>query len=147
MYLIVDSNKPKGFVIGVDLKHMSPVEGAIILHDHDFTSKKTQEKLHQILNGRKVDVVVSDMAPKATGHKSMDHDVIVRLCLEGLKFSNKVLKEDGTYLCKLWQGGDWPKLEEMLKLSFSDVRLVKPPASRSESAETYALSRKFVHRK
>ena len=72
--------------------------------------------------------------------------MIVRLCLEGLKFSSKVLKEGGTYLCKLWQGGDWPKLEATLKICFSDVRIIKPQASRSDSAEIFALSRKFVSR-
>ena len=123
---------------------MMPVEGAVILHEHDFTDRETQEKLCQILNGMKVDVVISDMAPRATGIKSMDHEMIIKLCLEGLKFSNKVLNEGGTYLCKLWQGGSWLKLETTLKIFFRDVKIVKPFASRSDSAEVFALSREFM---
>lgn len=130
-------------VVGVDLQVMMPVEGAILLPEHDFTAEETQRKLLQILKGNKVDVVISDMAPSATGVKHMDHEVILRLCLEGLKFSSNVLKEGGTYLCKLWQGGDWPKFEATLKVCFPDVRTVKPQASRSDSAEVFALSRKF----
>ena len=142
--LLSDPEKPKGFVIGVDLQYMTPVEGAVILHEHDFTTEETQMKLYQILSGRKVDVVISDMAPNATGIKSMDHDLIVRLCLEGLKFSSNVLKQRGTYLCKLWQGDDVSKLQKTLSIFFPDVRIVKPLASRSDSAEIFLLSRNFT---
>ena len=141
--VFLDPDEPRGFVLGVDLQHLNPVDGAVILGDHDFTAEETQAKLHQILNGRKVDVVISDMAPNATGIKDMDHNNIVRLCLKGLTFSTKVLKEKGVYLCKLSQGNDLCKLRDTLKIFFLDVAIVKPLASRLDSSEIFLLSRNF----
>ena len=123
---------------------MNPVEGASILSDHDFTKPETQEKILHLLNGKKVDVVLSDMAPNATGVKFLDHELIINLCFAALKFSRDILKEDGTFLCKFLQGGRWKYLEGAMKQMFKEVKLVKPIASRTESAEAFALGRHFI---
>lgn len=79
-----DVKQKIGIVIGTDLKPIYPIEGAILLDNNDFTTDKTKEKILQILNEKKrdrqgVDVILSDMAPNATGVKSMDHVNIVNL--------------------------------------------------------------------
>ena len=132
-----------GTVIGVDIQHMAPVEGATILYNSDFTTLETQEKILKILEGRKVHTVMSDMAPNATGLKSMDHELIIALCLSALKFSLPVLKDGGTFLGKIWQGNQQARLESLMKTFFKTVRVVKPNASRNDSAEVFLLARNF----
>jgi len=81
------SDKPRGQVISVDLQHMLPVDGATMLDNCDMTSVETQQRIMQLVAGRGVDVILSDMAPPATGIKSLDHDLIVRLAMSVLRFS------------------------------------------------------------
>ncbi len=143
-YQFSDKKQPTGTVIGIDLQLVNPLDSATILSEHDFTKPETQEKILHLLNGKKADVVLSDMAPNATGVKSLDHELIINLCFAALKFSRDNLKEDGTFLCKFLQGGRWKYLESAMKQMFREVRLVKPLASRTDSAEAFALGRHFV---
>jgi 23S rRNA (uridine2552-2'-O)-methyltransferase len=133
-------------VIGIDIEHMNPVEGAYILHQSDFTLPETQEKVFKILNGRPVDVVLSDMAPKATGQKSLDHDRIVELCFTVLLFGKKVLKPGGSLVCKLWQGANQHRLEAAMTSLFEKVKVAKPSSSRSDSAEIFLVGKNFQSR-
>lgn len=64
---------------------MYPIEGVTLLGNSDFTCPKTWEKTKQILNGRPLDVVLSDMAPNATGVKHLDHDLIIKLAYSVIK--------------------------------------------------------------
>lgn len=123
---------------------MLPIEGAYVLHQSDFTSKETQQTILTILNGRQADVVMSDMAPSASGQKSLDHDIIVDLCYSVLLFSRRVLKPGGHVLCKLWQGSELRKLELTMGKLFENVKVVKPSASRQDSSEIFLLGRNFV---
>merc|ERR1711976_433058 len=118
---------------------MMPIEGATLFHGADFASQETQHKILNSLNKRKADVVMSDMAPKATGIKTMDHENIVKLCMSALKFSSVVLEEGGTFLCKLWNGREQQQLEKLTKMVFKQIQIVKPEASRSDSAEVFLL--------
>ncbi|KAK7507242.1 hypothetical protein BaRGS_00001177 [Batillaria attramentaria] len=136
-----ETDKLKGLVIGIDLNHMTPIEGAFILHQSDFTALQTQEKIVKILGGRPVDLVLSDMAPRASGQKFMDHELIVELCFSVLRFGVTVLRPGGHLLCKLWQGGEQRKLESAMQSVFESVKVVKPDSSRSDSAEIFLLGR------
>ncbi|XP_033630974.1 rRNA methyltransferase 2, mitochondrial-like [Asterias rubens] len=138
-----DPTMPSGKVISVDLQHIEPIEGAILLPNADFTLSSTQSSILTLLNGQLVNTVVSDMAPNSTGVRSMDHDVIMELCRSALRFARKVLREDGNFLCKLWQGQDTGRLKEELTKGFRGVKVVKPDASRKESAEVFLLGRGF----
>ena len=91
--LLVVPNEPHGHVISVDLQHMWPLSGATVLENCDVTSDKTQEQIKQVLNGRSVDVVLSDMAPAASGVRSLDHDRIVHLALSVLRLSAAIMTE------------------------------------------------------
>ncbi|CAL1542235.1 unnamed protein product [Lymnaea stagnalis] len=138
-----DPNKPKGLVIGIDLQHMSPVEGAYLLPGSDFTKVATQAKVKEILCDRKANVILSDMAPRATGHKSHNHEIIVGLCFSVLQFSLSALSPGGTMVCKLWAGGDQSRLEAAMRTVFEQVKVMKPEASRDDSSEIFLLGKGF----
>ncbi len=130
-------------MIAVDIQDMVQVDGSITLEYSDIRSHHTQRTILDILAGEKADLVMSDMAPKASGIKSMDHEIIIELCAVALKFSLGILHEEGTFLCKIWQGQDQRKLEAAIKKFFSTVKVVKPNASRMDSAEVFLLAKNF----
>ena len=143
LFICLDEDKSKGKVIGIDLQQITPIPGATLLSYHDFTQPETALKIMDILQGEKPDVIISDMAPNATGIKQLDHEKIVDLCIKCLSFSMTILKQDGTFLCKIWQGALEKSLINLLKEEFKTVQLVKPHASRNDSAEAFILARKF----
>ncbi|XP_055327562.1 rRNA methyltransferase 2, mitochondrial-like [Paramacrobiotus metropolitanus] len=132
-----------GLVIGVDLLPINPLPGAIFLQECDFTKPKTQQAVQDLLKGEEVDVVLSDMAPNASGMREMDHDLIIHLCRTALQFALKVLAENGVFLCKVWDGRQLTDFVAELKQYFKMVRNVKPPASRDDSSEKYVLATGF----
>ena len=89
------------------------------------------------------DVVLSDMASPATGHTKTDHLRIMALAEAAVAFAVEVLAPGGRFLCKVLQGGTERALLDSLKRHFATVRHVKPPASRSDSAELYVLATGF----
>jgi 23S rRNA (uridine2552-2'-O)-methyltransferase len=93
--------------------------------------------------GGKADVVLSDMAANATGHRHTDHLRIMALAEAATDFAREVVAEGGAFLCKVLQGGTEATLLAELKRDFATVKHVKPPASRTDSAELYLLARGF----
>lgn len=138
-----DKNHPNGLVIAVDLRHIDPIKGAIILKESNFTDPEIQEKIYNLLPNGQADVVLSDMAPNASGNTDLDAASIMNLVYNALKFSMRTLKKDGTFLCKVWDNNDIEKMFNGLRSLFSSVKRVKPDASRSDSAELYLLARGF----
>ncbi|KAJ7305945.1 hypothetical protein JRQ81_010311 [Phrynocephalus forsythii] len=138
-----DPNAPTGFVLGIDLHHISPLEGAALLPFSDVTDPKTQKKIQEMLPEGKSDVILSDMAPNATGVREIDQLKSIQLCLSLLDLAQQVLEPGGTILCKFWQGRDGSLLQKRLMEHFKEVKLLKPPASRQESAETYYLAKSY----
>jgi 23S rRNA (uridine2552-2'-O)-methyltransferase len=93
--------------------------------------------------GGLADVVLSDMAPNATGHAKTDHLKIMALVEAAAEFAREVLAPGGTFLAKVLQGGTEATLLTALKRDFKQVKHVKPPASRADSAELYLLATGF----
>jgi 23S rRNA (uridine2552-2'-O)-methyltransferase len=89
------------------------------------------------------DVVLSDMAAPTVGHTKTDHLRIMGLAEAAAEFACEVLAPGGTFLAKVFQGGTENTLLALLKRDFTSVRHVKPPASRSDSAELYVLAMGF----
>ncbi|MBW2164029.1 MAG: RlmE family RNA methyltransferase [Deltaproteobacteria bacterium] len=85
------------------------------------------------------DVVLSDMAPKTTGRKDVDHFRSVALAERALVLAKELLKSGGTFFCKVFQGEDLPSFRDNCKKSFRSVRVVKPKSSRPESVELFLL--------
>ena len=137
----------KGQVIGVDLLDIESLEGVSFFTGRDFTSKDTQQEIIDTLHGRLANVVLSDMAPNASGDKSLDHDAICELCLSVLRFSSQVLEKNGHVLCKLWDGEGKKRILNVMDRMFSSTKIVKPKASRLDSSEIYVLGLEYKLRR
>jgi 23S rRNA (uridine2552-2'-O)-methyltransferase len=133
--------KPVGRVLGVDLQEVEPIAGAEI-HQLDFLSDEADEKVKGWLGGR-ADVVMSDMAAAASGHKGTDHLRIIALVEAALAFAFDVLEDDGTFVAKVLAGGAENEMQALLKRNFRKVANVKPPASRSDSSEKFVVAMGF----
>lgn len=128
-------------VVGVDLLPVDPVGGATII-EGDFTDPALPARLMELLGGP-ADLVLSDMAPNTTGHAPTDHLRIMGLAEGALDFAMQVLAVGGGFVAKVFQGGSERQMLEPMKLAFSTVRHVKPPASRKESSELYVVATGF----
>ena len=131
----------QGQVVGLDILPLDPIAGAELLQA-DFTEPEAPGLLKARLGGP-VDVVLSDMAASSTGHRKTDHIRIVMLAELALDFAFEVLAPDGIFVAKVFLGGSERDLLVPLRHAFRQVRHFKPPASRSESAETYVIATGF----
>ncbi len=138
----VKSVEGKGRVVAIDMHSMDEVSG-VIFFKKDFYDEDTPKLLTDALDGHKADVVLSDMAAHATGHRQTDHINIIALVETGYHFAQQVLKPGGTYLAKVLRGGTENQLLAMMKKDFKVVRHVKPMASRDDSAELFVLASGF----
>ena len=116
----------RGRVVGIDVAETAPLPGATLLS---------------------ADIVLSDMAPPATGHAATDHLRIVALAEDAFAVASQILKPGGAFVAKVYQGGAEGTLLTALKRDFIELRHAKPPASRSESAETYVVATGFRGRR
>ncbi|MGA2943014.1 MAG: RlmE family RNA methyltransferase [Xanthobacteraceae bacterium] len=131
----------KGRIIALDILDMKPIPGVEFLH-LDFLDNAAPNRLKELLGGP-ADVVLSDMAANTTGHRQTDHLRIMALAEAAVQFAREVLAPGGVFLCKVLQGGTEANLLAELKRDFESVKHVKPPASRTDSAELYLLARGF----
>ena len=131
----------RGQVVGLDILEIEPIPGAELLQA-DFTEAEAPDRLKALLGGP-VDIVLSDMAASSTGHRNTDHLRIVMLAELALDFAFDVLAPDGAFVAKVFQGGSERDLLQPMRRAFRTVRHYKPPASRSESAETYVIATGF----
>jgi len=134
---------PNGRVIALDILEFKPMTGVEFLK-LDFLDITAPDRLKEVLGGD-ADVVLSDMAANATGHRPTDHLRIMALAEAAAQFACEVLAKGGSFVCKVLQGGTEATLLAELKRDFESVKHVKPPASRADSAELYLLARGFRH--
>ncbi len=137
----VAATEGKGRVVAIDVLGMDAIPGVDFLH-LDFLDPRAPEELKRVLGGP-ADVVLSDMAANATGHRKTDHLKIMALVEAAADFACEVLKPGGVFLSKVIQGGTEASLLAGLKRNFSSVKHIKPAASRSDSAELYLLATGF----
>ena len=133
--------KRVGMVLGVDLQEVEPIAGARV-HQLDFLAEGAEDQVKAWLGG-KADVVLSDMAAAASGHKGTDHLRIVALCEAAAEFAFDVLELDGTFVAKVLAGGAEAQLQATLKRNFKTVANVKPPASRADSSEKFVVAQGY----
>lgn len=132
---------PRGRVVGVDLAETAALAGATLLR-MDLYDPAAVGAIREAL-GSSADLVLSDMAPAATGHAATDHLRIVALAEAAFAVAGEILSPGGAFVAKVFQGGAEGALLTRLKRSFDQVRHAKPPASRPESAETYVVAKGF----
>jgi len=128
-------------VVGIDLLPIDPIPGVTFL-EMDFTSDEAYEKLLELSEGG-VDIVMSDIAPNTTGHKKTDHLRIMALVEMGYHFAREVLKPDGVFIAKVFQGGTQNTLLAEMKKDFKTTKHIKPPSSRKDSSETFLIAQGF----
>ena len=129
-----------GTVVAIDLLAMEPVAGVTFLQA-DFGSRAGLALVESALAGRRVDVVLSDMAPNFTGISVSDQAKTLELAEEARDFALLHLKSQGALLVKIFQGAGYDEYLKSLRSRFAKVLVRKPDASRDESAEQYLLAR------
>jgi 23S rRNA (uridine2552-2'-O)-methyltransferase len=128
-----------GRIIALDLLPMDPVEGVVFIQG-DFREAEVLAQLEAALEaGRKVDVVVSDMAPNLSGIETADAARITHLVELALEFAQKHIKSDGALVVKLFHGSGYSDLVKLFKSVFKVVKPIKPKASRPGSSETFLI--------
>lgn len=128
-----------GTVIGMDILPIDPLANVTLI-EGDFTEKSTEEALLRVLEGRVVDVVLSDMAPNLSGTKSIDQPRGMYLIELAVDFADKNLKEGGSLLMKVFHGEGFDQLVKDLRQKYGKVIVRKPDASRARSPEYYVLA-------
>jgi 23S rRNA (uridine2552-2'-O)-methyltransferase len=131
----------RGTVIAVDLLAMDALPGVTFLQG-DFREQPVLDALLELLSGRRVDLVMSDMAPNMSGVDVVDQARAADLEALALDFARKVLGPDGTLVVKLFQGAGFQELLAGARRDFGQVRVRKPKASRQRSSEAYLVARK-----
>jgi 23S rRNA (uridine2552-2'-O)-methyltransferase len=138
----VKADEGRGSVVAIDVTAIDPIPGVSFLNA-DFMDAGAPDALIEALGGCRADLVLSDMAAPATGHRQTDHLRIMALCEAALDFAVSVLAPGGAFLCKVLQGGTAHELLGEMKRRFATVRHVKPKASRADSSELYVLAAGF----
>lgn len=115
-----------------------------MLGNTDFTTETGQNKIKDVLKEKKINVVLSDMAPKATGVRHLDQENIVTLCYSVLRFALQMSAENATVVMKIWSNGQLPELQKQMERYYEKVKIVKPNSSRGDSAEQFLVGRGFV---
>ena len=129
----------KGMVIGLDLLEIEPLPGVELIQG-DFQEDAVLDRLHAVLEGRPVDLVISDMAPNVSGVAAVDQPRAMYLCELALDFCRQALRPGGSLVIKVFQGEGFDAFFRDVKSSFTRVVTRKPKASRAKSREVYLVA-------
>lgn len=143
-WLQVAVQRKAAAIAGVDLLPVEPVPGAHLLQ-MDFTDPACGPMLLELLGGPP-DLVLSDMAPNTVGHRITDHLRIAGLVEAAIDFATGALKPGGAFVAKAFQGGQTDEIMGRLRRDFTQVRFVKPKASRQDSSELFLVATGFKGR-
>ncbi|XP_023320393.1 uncharacterized protein LOC111695337 isoform X1 [Eurytemora carolleeae] len=133
----------KGRIVSCDLLLIEPIPGAITLSKTDFTHPDSQAAILKHLGGRKIDVVLSDMAPNLSGTKELDQMMTTNLVYSVITFSLMNTTAGGAFLTKTFFGEQTKRIVDDLLKFYRSVEYIKPESSRKESSELYLLARDF----
>jgi len=128
-----------GRVIALDILDMPSLAGVEFLHG-DFREDEVLSQLESTLDGKSVDLVLSDMAPNMSGVDAVDLPRAMHLAELAMDFGDRHLRVGGTFLIKLFQGVGFDDYVRELRRRYSKVVIRKPAASRKRSPEVYALA-------
>jgi 23S rRNA (uridine2552-2'-O)-methyltransferase len=133
-----------GYVLGVD---KDEIEDLPFDNVETLTADLTENNILELLQSRdsaQFDVILSDLSPNVSGVWDLDHVRQLELARISLRIARAMLKPEGNMLVKVFQGSELKEFELEMRSSFRTMRIVKPPASRSESAELYFLGLGFI---
>tara|TARA_B100001741_G_scaffold194605_1_gene160470 strand:+ start:94 stop:705 length:612 start_codon:yes stop_codon:yes gene_type:complete len=134
-------NIKSGKIASIDLLDFEKIKNIYQIKG-DFNDKICRKKIIDYF-GTKVDVVISDMAVNTTGNKNLDSIYTGELCMEAMRFSEEILKNDGKFISKIFMGSTFNEILEEAKKIFRETKVFKPLASRKDSKESFIIS-KFV---
>jgi len=135
---LAPAGRVEGAIVAVDILPMEPLDAVTFLHG-DFREEAVLAQLEEVLAGRPVDVVVSDMAPNLSGVSSADAARIAHLVELAVDFAVHHLRPQGALVAKVFHGGAYDELVRLFRASFRQVKTFKPKASRDRSAETFLV--------
>jgi 23S rRNA (uridine2552-2'-O)-methyltransferase len=128
--------------MAVDILEIAPIPGVTAVRG-DFREETVLQRLEDVLGGRKLDLVVSDMAPNLSGVRATDQARSVHLCELALAFAKDHLKPRGAFLVKVFQGSGYPEFLAAMRAVFIGVASRKPGASRGDSKEMYLVGKRL----
>jgi len=140
--IAADKVTDKGMVVALDILPMDPIPDVEVLQG-DFREEEVLQQLLGTLDGRPVDLVMSDMAPNISGMKTVDQPRAMYLVELTLDLARTVLKPGGNMLVKVFQGEGFDAFIKECRSSFRKVIIRKPAASRPRSREVYVLARNY----
>lgn len=129
-----------GRVFALDILDMHPIHGVEFLQG-DFREEEVLNRFTALLNGRQLDLVISDIAPNITGNAVTDQARSMYLCELALEFAKDHLKPGGSFLVKVFQGYGFNEYMTAMREQFASVASRKPKASRDRSNEIYLLGK------
>lgn len=132
----------KGAVFALDILQMEAIDGVTFI-EGDFREQQPFDKLREALDGRAVDLVISDMAPNLSGMATVDQPRSIYLCELALDFAVQTLKPGGNFLTKIFQGEGFDAYLRQLRENFASIMTRKPQSSRSKSSEVYLIGHDF----
>ena len=135
----ISRNFKNSKIISIDLKDIEPIKN-VTHFKGDFTDENEKLKIRNYF-GKKVDLIISDMAVNTTGNKSVDSLVTGELCIEAMSFAHNHLNKNGSFISKLFMGSSFNEIVALGKKSFKEVDIFKPPSSRKDSKENFIICR------
>ena len=135
----ISKNFKSSKIISIDLKDIEPIKNLFHIKG-DFTEDDQKIKIQNYF-GKKVDLIISDMAVNTTGNKSVDSLVTGELCIEAMNFAVELLNKKGTFISKLFMGASFNEIVALGKKTFNQVDIFKPPSSRKDSKENFIICR------
>ncbi|MGH8549193.1 MAG: 23S rRNA (uridine(2552)-2'-O)-methyltransferase RlmE [Methylococcales bacterium] len=132
----------QGKIIALDVLEIDPIPGVDFIRG-DFREDSIVRQLLESLAERKVDVILSDMAPNQSGRSEIDQPKSIHLAELALEMVHYSLAAGGTFLVKVFQGAGFDQFYRELRLAFGRVVIRKPKASRARSREVFLLAKDF----
>ena len=124
-------------LLSIDLKEMEEIDNTYQIIG-DFTANKPQKKIKDYFKS-KIDVVLSDMSQNTTGNKNLDVISITELCKEAMFFAKNILKDNGSFVCKIFMGSTFKEIMTESKLIFKQIKVFKPSSSKKNSKESFIV--------
>lgn len=140
--VVAERLKGNGIIIASDILPMDPITGVDFVQG-DFTEQAVFDEIMALVNSRPIDLVISDMAPNISGVAAMDQPRSMYLVELALDMAQQVLKPNGQFVAKVFQGEGFDEYVNEVKELFSKVLIRKPKASRPRSREVYIVAKGF----
>ena len=129
-----------GKIFALDLRPMQALSGVSFIQG-DFNEPKTQERLFTCLQRKKVDLIMSDMAPNISGIKAVDQSRVIGLIEQVMMLATAVLKPQGNLVVKVFQGEGFEQLLQLFRDQFLQLLVYKPKSSLTRSREVYFVAK------